>query len=77
MAEEKQEKTEEEEPEDEWAKWRQAGVVAREALDIARPMVKPGTKVLDIVEAVENYIREKATGISFPCNVAINNIAAH
>jgi methionyl aminopeptidase len=68
---------ESEESEDEWAKWRQAGVVAREALGIARPMVKPGAKVLEIVEAVENHIREKATGISFPCNVAINNIAAH
>lgn len=71
------EKKEAEEAEDEWDKWRRAGVVAREALDIARPLVKPGTKVLEIVEAVENYIREKATGISFPCNVAINNIAAH
>jgi methionyl aminopeptidase len=78
LPEEKPDQIEEsEESEDEWAKWRQAGVVAREALDIARPMVKPGTKVLEIVEAVENHIREKATGISFPCNVAINNIAAH
>jgi methionyl aminopeptidase len=78
LPEEKSDQTNEsEEPEDEWAKWREAGVVAREALDIARPMVKPGTKVLEIVEAVENHIREKATGSSFPCNVAINNIAAH
>ncbi|MFW9845175.1 MAG: type II methionyl aminopeptidase [Candidatus Thorarchaeota archaeon] len=78
MPEEKPVETDEtDESEDEWEKWRRAGVVAREALDIARPMVKPGTKVLEIVDAVENHIREKATGISFPCNVAINNIAAH
>jgi len=74
----KSKKTEDsEESEDEWSKWRQAGVVAREALSIARPMVKPGTKVLDIVKAVENHILENASGMSFPCNVAINNIAAH
>ncbi|MFX1578979.1 MAG: type II methionyl aminopeptidase [Promethearchaeota archaeon] len=67
----------EEESEDIWDKWRRAGVVAREALEIARPMVKPGTKVIDIVNATENYIRENSSGTSFPCNVAINNVAAH
>ncbi|MHA1247313.1 MAG: M24 family metallopeptidase [Candidatus Thorarchaeota archaeon] len=63
--------------EDEWEKWRRAGVVAREALELARQMIKPGTKVIDIVEAVEGYILEHASGLSFPCNVAINHIAAH
>jgi methionyl aminopeptidase len=79
MAEERPAKDEpqKEDDEDNWEKWRRAGVVAKEALDIARPMVKPGTKLLDIVEAVESHISENATGISFPCNIAINNIAAH
>ncbi len=66
-----------EESEDPWDKWKRAGIVAREALDIARPMVQPGTKVLDIVQATEKHILEKATGIAFPCNVALNNVAAH
>jgi methionyl aminopeptidase len=70
-------KTDDEESEDIWDKWRRAGIVAREALAIARPMVKPGTKVIDIVNATENYIRENSSGTSFPCNVAINNVAAH
>ena len=70
-------KSEDDESEDKWDKWRRAGVVAREALELARPMVKPGTKVIDIVNATENYIRENSSGTSFPCNVAINNIAAH
>ena len=78
MPEEKPTETETDaESEDEWDKWKRAGIVARDALAIARPMIKPGTKVLDIVNATENYIRENATGTSFPCNVAINNIAAH
>ncbi len=62
---------------DPWYKWKQAGTVAHEAIEIARPMVRPGVKVIDIVEAVEGYIREHASGTAFPCNVAINNIAAH
>ena len=62
---------------DVWVKWRQAGVVAKAALDLARPMIKPGTKVIDIIDTVENYIRENSSGTSFPCNVALNNIAAH
>ncbi len=77
VSDEKTNKTEVEESDDPWDKWKRAGVVAREALELARPMVKPGTKVLDIVNATENFIRENATGISFPCNIALNNIAAH
>ncbi|MGY5852460.1 MAG: type II methionyl aminopeptidase [Candidatus Thorarchaeota archaeon] len=77
MSEDKVPETTEEEPEYDWEKWRRAGVVAREALDIARTMVKPGTKVIDIVEATEKHILEHATGRSFPCNVALNNVAAH
>lgn len=77
MSDGKANKTDESNAEDEWENWRKAGVVAREALDIARSMVKPGTAVLDIVEAVESHIRENSSGPSFPCNVALNHIAAH
>ncbi len=73
----KEKVTENEEPEDEWEKWRRAGVVAKDALDIARRMIEPDVKVLDIVEAVEKHILENATGIAFPCNVALNHVAAH
>jgi len=70
-------KKDSDETEDEWAKWRQAGVIAKAALDIARPMVKPGTKILDIVESVEKYILENSSGVAFPCNVSLNSVAAH
>ena len=66
-----------EEPGDAWDKWKRAGVVARDALALARPMIEPGVKVLDIINTVENYIRENSSGTSFPCNVSLNNIAAH
>ncbi|MFW9918916.1 MAG: type II methionyl aminopeptidase [Candidatus Thorarchaeota archaeon] len=77
MPEDKPKDTTEDEAADPWAKWKEAGIIAREALAIARPMIEPGTKLLDIVNATENHIREKATGIAFPCNISLNNIAAH
>ena len=70
-------KEEDDDTKDVWEKWRRAGVVAHEALDLARPMIEPGIKVLDIINTVENYIRENSSGTSFPCNVSLNNIAAH
>ncbi len=78
VADEKSEETKtDEESEDIWEKWRRAGVVAREALELARPMIEPGAKVLDIINAVEDHIRANSSGTSFPCNVSLNNIAAH
>ena len=78
VADEKSNETKnDEESEDIWEKWRRAGVVAREALAIARPMIEPGVKVLDIINAVEEHIRANSSGTSFPCNVSLNNVAAH
>lgn len=78
VADEKSNETENgEESEDIWEKWRRAGIVAKEALAIARPMVEPGVKVIDIIDAVENHIRANSSGTSFPCNISLNNIAAH
>lgn len=65
------------EQKDGWTKWRRAGIVAREALGIARPLIKPGTKLIEIADAVETHIRENSSGTSFPCNIMLNNHAAH
>ena len=78
MSEEKPKETGiDEEDVDVWEKWRRAGVVAKEALALARPMIEPGVKVLDIINTVEDYIRANSSGTSFPCNISLNNIAAH
>lgn len=77
VSEEKLKETGADEEEDNWDKWRRAGVVAKEALALARPMIEPGTKVLDIINTVEGHIRANSSGTSFPCNISLNNIAAH
>lgn len=55
-----------------------AGKIAAHALSFVAPMVRPGVKVLKICQLAEKKIRESgATGVAFPCNVSINDEAAH
>jgi methionyl aminopeptidase len=62
---------------DELSKLRKAGRVAGEAREIGLNMVKPGAKVYDIAQEVEGYIRSHGCGLAFPCNISINEVAAH
>lgn len=62
---------------DQLSKLRKAGKVAGEARDIGLEMVEPGVKLFDVAEEVESYIRRKGCGLAFPCNVSVNEIAAH
>ncbi|MFX0060659.1 MAG: type II methionyl aminopeptidase [Candidatus Hermodarchaeota archaeon] len=57
--------------------YRKAGKIAYEALEKIKPMIKPQIRIIDICETVENYITEQGAKLAFPCNVSINNIAAH
>ncbi|MHA2079834.1 MAG: M24 family metallopeptidase, partial [Candidatus Thorarchaeota archaeon] len=55
-----------------------AGKIAAHALSFVAPMVRPGGKVLKICQLVEKKILESgATGVAFPCNISINDEAAH
>ena len=55
-----------------------AGKIAAHALSSVAPMVRPGTKVLKICQLAEKKILESgATGLAFPCNISINDEAAH
>lgn len=63
--------------EDQLSKLRIAGRVAGEAREIGLDMVRPGVKYYDVAEEVEGYIRDKGCGLAFPCNVSVNEVAAH
>jgi methionyl aminopeptidase len=55
-----------------------AGKIAAHALSFVAPMVRPGVKVLKICKMAEKKILESgATGLAFPCNISINDEAAH
>ncbi len=63
--------------EEELSKLRIAGKVSGAARELGLSMVKEGVKLYDVAQEVEGYIREHGCGLAFPCNIGINEIAAH
>ncbi len=55
----------------------QAGKIAADAREYGRSLVKPGVKLVEVAERVEQRIRDQGAGIAFPVNLSINEIAAH
>ncbi len=54
-----------------------AGKIAAKVREQIRGEVKPGVKAIDICERVENLTRQLGGSVAFPCNVDINQVAAH
>ena len=71
---EKMKKTSEETPRDKILK---AGKIAKEVREWIKPQIKKGTLLLEIAEKIENKIRELGGEPAFPCNLSINEVAAH
>jgi methionyl aminopeptidase len=63
--------------EEELEAYRKAGKLVAEVREQVRPLVKPGTTLLKIAEAVEESIAQKGAKPAFPCNVSVNEVAAH
>ncbi|MAH42833.1 type II methionyl aminopeptidase [archaeon] len=59
------------------AKYIRAGFIAAKALEFGVKLVKPGVRVLDIVEKTEGFIKKQKADVAFPMNVSINDVAAH
>ncbi len=62
---------------EELEKFRQSGKILRETREEMRSLVKEGMLLIDICEKVEGTIRSKGGKPAFPCNVSINEVAAH
>lgn len=69
--------TEEEDEQKKYEHYKKAGQIHFEARKLAEPLIKVGAKVVDICDAIENFILEKGGGLAFPVNVSRNEIAAH
>lgn len=63
--------------EDEIQTYREVGELASEIRERAREMVEPGEKLLTIAEEVEKLIKEGGAEPAFPCNLSVNEKAAH
>ena len=58
-------------------KYRRAGKIAAEVREHMRRTVAEGMPIIDICEETESLIREKGGKPAFPCNVSVNEVAAH
>lgn len=57
--------------------YEKAGKILKKVRSDANAMIKNGLPILDLVEFVEGEILKTGAGIAFPCNVSVNEIAAH
>jgi methionyl aminopeptidase len=64
-------------PEEVLQKHQSAGKIARKVREEMRTTVREGMPIIDICEKVESLIRKKGGKPAFPCNVSVNEIAAH
>lgn len=59
------------------AKFQRAGVILRETREEMRRFVREDMPIIEVCEKAENLIRKKGAKPAFPCNVSINEVAAH
>ena len=57
--------------------YRKAGLVAAEVRSRSRRHVELNRRLADVCESVEKWIIELGGTPAFPCNVSINEVAAH
>lgn len=57
--------------------YRKAGKIAAEVSNFARKIIRKGSLLIDIAEEIEAKIIELGGKPAFPCNLSINDIAAH
>ena len=64
-------------PEEVFQKYQRAGKITREVREEMRITVREGMPIIDLCEKAESLIRKKGGKPAFPCNVSVNEIAAH
>jgi len=57
--------------------YEKAGKIAKQVKEYAKSVIKSGTSLLDIAEKIENKIIELGGKPAFPCNLSIDDTAAH
>jgi methionyl aminopeptidase len=64
-------------PEEVLQKHRRAGKIARDVREEMGKTIREGMPIFDICEKAESLIRKKGGKPAFPCNVSVNEVAAH
>jgi methionyl aminopeptidase len=63
--------------EDVLEKFKLSGKILRESREEIRKFVREDMPIIEVCEKAESLIREKGGKPAFPCNVSINEVAAH
>lgn len=58
-------------------KYRQAGKIAAEVREEMKRYVREGMRIIEVCERTESLIEKKGGKPAFPCNISINEVAAH
>ena len=58
-------------------KFMESGKILAQVREYVKTMEVRGRKIIDVCEEVEGKIRTLGAGLAFPCNVGINDVAAH
>lgn len=58
-------------------KYKKAGRIVAEVRQNISKMLKPGLKILDLANRVDDLIEKKGAKPAFPVNISINEVAAH
>ncbi len=53
------------------------GAMSYKAIQMARGLVKPGVRLVDVAEKVEKFVMDNGFGLAFPLNLSVNSEAAH
>ena len=60
-----------------YEEYREAGKIARNALQLGIRSIKEGVSYKEVAEKVEEYIKAKGAKPAFPVNISVNSVAAH
>ena len=58
-------------------KWRKAGKIAGEALEYGKGLIVKGASYVEVSDKIEAKIRELGGEPAFPCQMSLNEVAAH
>ncbi|MFQ5815372.1 MAG: type II methionyl aminopeptidase [Candidatus Hydrothermarchaeaceae archaeon] len=59
------------------AKHTRAGIIAAKVMEKGLKSIEVGAKLLDVAVLVEDTIRREGAHPAFPCNISMNDVAAH
>lgn len=54
-----------------------AGKIAAKAITYGKSLIQPGTRMVEVLDQIEKFVRDNDGEIAFPAQISLNEIAAH